>query len=108
MNRKVTAQFTLDIDKMNYKSLSGKDVAKLMLEAYQFADLDIYRAVTHNKGIINGIEAVCNATGQDARAVNASLHGYASMSGQYKPLSQYKIVDNKFIGELTVPISVGT
>lgn len=80
-NRKVTAQFCLDIDKMNYKQLTGKEVAKLMIEAYQFADLDIYRAVTHNKGIINGIEAVCNAAGQDARAVNASLHGYASING---------------------------
>ncbi|CAD8162824.1 unnamed protein product [Paramecium octaurelia] len=107
-NRKVTCQFCLDIDKMNYKQLTGKEVAKLMMEAYQFAELDIYRAVTHNKGIINGIEAVCNAAGQDARAVNASLHGYASINGQYKPLSSYKIVDNKFIGELTVPISVGT
>lgn len=76
----------LDIDKLAYKSHTGYEVAKMMVEAYKFADLDIYRAVTHNKGILNGIEAVCNATGQDTRAVSASLHGYAAIE-RYKPLT---------------------
>lgn len=78
------------------------------MNAYKFAELDYFRAVTHNKGILNGIEAVCIATGQDARAVNASLHGYACISGKYSPLSKYSIEGDYFIGEMTVPISVGT
>lgn len=69
LQRKVTAQIKLDINQLNYRDKTGFEVAKLIVEAYKFAELDLYRAVTHNKGIINGIEAVCNATGQDTRAV---------------------------------------
>lgn len=63
LSRKVTAQIKLPISKLGYKEKPGLDVAKMIVEAYKFAELDIFRAVTHNKGIINGVEAVCNATG---------------------------------------------
>ncbi|KAM3147390.1 hypothetical protein pb186bvf_000641 [Paramecium bursaria] len=105
--RQVSAEFELQIEKLAYKGFSGQEVAKMIVESYQFAQLDIYRAVTHNKGILNGIEAVCLATGQDTRAVNASLHAHASLN-QYKPLTQYFIKENKLIGQISVPISVGS
>ena len=60
--------------------------------------MDIYRAVTHNKGILNGITGVALATGQDCRAINASLHAHASKSGKYQPLTTYKILGDKFFG----------
>lgn len=83
-----------------------------MIEAYKFAKLDTFRAVTHNKGIINGIEAVSLATGQDCRAINSSLHGFAAImdnNSKYSPLSTYEIIDDKtFVGRLSVPLSVGS
>ncbi|KAG0028989.1 hypothetical protein BGZ81_004215 [Podila clonocystis] len=66
---------------MGYKSLPGKDVAVRILEAYEWADLDPYRAATHNKGIMNGIDAVALATGQDWRAIEAGAHAWASGAG---------------------------
>lgn len=66
---------------MGYKSLSGKDVAVRILEAYEWASLDPYRAATHNKGIMNGIDAVALATGQDWRAIEAGAHAWASGAG---------------------------
>lgn len=76
----------------------------MIMEAYTFSCLDKHRAVTHNKGILNGIEGVCLATGQDSRAVNASLYGYAGDG----PLSHYRVEGDKLFGELSVPISVGS
>ena len=58
-----------------------------MIHAYQFAKHDVYRAVTHNKGIMNGIIAVANATGQDSSAIEAAANAYASKTGQYRSLS---------------------
>jgi hydroxymethylglutaryl-CoA reductase len=59
------------------------------LEAYDFARKDVYRASTHNKGIMNGIDSVCLATGQDWRAVEASSHTFASRNNKYMPLTHY-------------------
>lgn len=72
---------------MGYKSLLGKDVAVRILEAFEWADLDPYRAATHNKGIMNGIDAVALATGQDWRAIEAGAHAWASGAGTYSERS---------------------
>ena len=72
---------------MAYKSLSGKEVAVRILEAFEWADLDPYRAATHNKGIMNGIDAVAMATGQDWRAVEAGAHAWAGGAGAYSERS---------------------
>jgi hydroxymethylglutaryl-CoA reductase len=88
--------------------LGGPQVVDNIILAYQFADNDEYRAVTHNKGIMNGIIAVANATGQDTRAIEAAAHAYAAKSGKYRSLTQWsKDKDNNLVGRIEVPMSVG-
>lgn len=75
-------------------SSSGLDVAVAIEEASNFAAIDPYRAVTHNKGIMNGIDSVAIATGNDFRAVEAGAHAWAAMSGHYRPLAQWHTENN--------------
>jgi len=90
-------------------TMDGETVRDRIVEATQFALADPYRAVTHNKGIMNGIDAVLLATGNDWRAVEAGVHAYAAKSGQYRSLSRWTTdADGNLVGELTVPISVGS
>lgn len=76
-------------------------------EASLFAQLDPYRAATNNKGILNAVDAVLLATGNDWRAVEAGMHAYAARSGNYSSLSEWKMHDNDLVGVLRAPISVG-
>lgn len=76
-------------------------------EASVFATIDPYRATTNNKGILNAIDAIAIATGNDWRAINAGMHAYAASSGQYKSLTQWKYKNNCLYGELKAPIVVG-
>ncbi|NDF27692.1 MAG: hydroxymethylglutaryl-CoA reductase, degradative, partial [Nitrosopumilaceae archaeon] len=71
------------------EELGGEKIVDKIILAYHFADNDEYRAVTHNKGIMNGIIAVANATGQDTRAIEAAAHAYAAKSGKYRSLTQW-------------------
>jgi len=90
------------------KEIGGEDVVDDIILAYQFADNDVYRAVTHNKGIMNGIIAVANATGQDSRAIEAATNAYAARSGQYRSLSKSTKDNNgNLVGSLELPLSVG-
>lgn len=90
------------------EELGGDDVVDNIVLAYQFADNDEYRAVTHNKGIMNGMIAVANATGQDTRAIEAAAHAYAAKSGKYRSLTQWsKDYDGNLVGKIEVPLSVG-
>ena len=77
-------------------------------EATLFAKADPYRAATHNKGILNGIDPILIATGNDWRAVEAGAHAYASLSGQYQPLSDWKMKGNDLHGRMELPLAVGT
>jgi len=86
----------------------GEGVAKMITEACIFAEADPYRAVTHNKGIMNGVVGVLLATGNDTRAVEAGAHAYASLSGRYKPLSTWRVKDDVLVGALEMPLPVGT
>ena len=79
-----------------------------IMEASIFAETDPYRAATSNKGIMNGIDGVLIATGNDWRAVEAGMHAFAASSGQYSSLSRWRYHDKQLIGELTAPIIVGT
>ncbi len=89
------------------KELSQKIIDDIIL-AYQFAANDPYRAVTHNKGVMNGIIAVANATGQDTRAIEAAAHAYASRKGKYNSLTEWKKDKNgNLIGKIELPMSVG-
>ena len=77
-------------------------------EASLFAEMDPYRAATHNKGVMNGIDPVLIATGNDWRAVEAGVHAYAARSGSYQAISRWRYQDTVLTGELTAPIIVGT
>jgi hydroxymethylglutaryl-CoA reductase len=87
--------------------LSGVDIADGIVAASQFAEADPYRAATHNKGIMNGIDAVVIATGNDFRAVEAGAHAFAAISGRYKPLSTWRRDGPDLVGELTLPLALG-
>jgi hydroxymethylglutaryl-CoA reductase len=76
--------------------------------ASRFAELDPYRAATHNKGIMNGVDAVLLATGQDWRAVEAGAHAFAARSGAYRPLAVWRERTAGLAGELVMPLAVGT
>ncbi|NYZ78230.1 3-hydroxy-3-methylglutaryl-CoA reductase, partial [Candidatus Micrarchaeota archaeon] len=79
-----------------------------ILDAYAFAAGDEYRACTHNKGVMNGVDAVTIATGNDWRAIEAGAHAFAAMSGKYSPLTKYyKNENGDLIGEITLPVAVG-
>ncbi len=88
--------------------LGGEEVVEGILNAYEFALADPYRATTHNKGIMNGIIALTLATGNDTRAIEAGAHAYASLSGKYKPLTKFKSdSDGNLVGEIEIPLALG-
>lgn len=90
------------------EDVGGKQVVDNIIYAYNFAANDPYRAVTHNKGVMNGIIAVANSTGQDTRAIEAASHAFASISGKYTSLTRWK-KDKRgnLVGEIEVPMPVG-
>ena len=90
------------------EAVGGSEVVDNIILAFEFADNDVYRAVTHNKGIMNGTIAVANAIGQDSRAIEAAANAYAAKTGQYRSLSKWsKNDDGDLIGILEMPLSVG-
>ena len=89
-------------------AVGGEDVVDNIISAFQFADNDVFRAVTHNKGIMNGTIAVANATGQDSRAIEAAANAYAANTGRYRSLSKWSKDENgNLVGYLELPLSVG-
>jgi len=88
--------------------MEGADVAERMLYAYEFAANDPYRAATHNKGIMNGIDAVAVATGNDWRAIEAGAHAYACRDGAYRSLTSWEIDDGHLVGAIELPMAVST
>ncbi len=91
------------------KALIGGDkVLKRILFSYAFAYSDVYRAVTHNKGIMNGIDSVAIATGQDFRAIESGCHAYACKDGHYRSLTKwYQNSEGDLVGEIEIPLAVG-
>ena len=106
--RTATARCTIPAAALETPGFSGAEVAKGIEEANVFALVDPYRATTHNKGIMNGVDAVCIATGNDWRAIEAGAHAYAARDGQYRALTDWHVDDNgDLYGELTLPLAVG-
>lgn len=90
------------------KDAIGEDTIEGILAAYHFAEADPYRCTTHNKGAMNGIDALTIATGNDFRAIEAGAHSYAARSGKYKPLTKYhKNEAGDLVGEIELPMAVG-
>ena len=89
-------------------AIGGEGVVDRVVEAYSFANADPFRCTTHNKGIMNGIDAVMLATGNDTRAIEAGAHSYAALGGRYKPLTTFeKTADGDLVGTIELPMAVG-
>lgn len=88
--------------------VSGATYAKKIAQASQLAQIDVYRATTHNKGIMNGIDAAVIASGNDWRAVEAAAHAYAARDGQYRGLSTWEVDDATLVGKIALPMALGT
>ena len=90
------------------EAIGGEKVVDAFLESYTLATIDPYRAATHNKGIMNGIDAVVIATGNDWRAIEAGAHAYAARNGRYTSLTKYyKTKDGDLVGEIELPLALG-
>jgi hydroxymethylglutaryl-CoA reductase len=106
--RKARAQGMIPADSLTTDRLNGVDVARAIVEAGVFAQVDPYRAATHNKGIMNGIDPVVIATGNDWRAVEAGAHAYAARNGSYTSLTQWwQDEEGNLHGAIELPMAVG-
>lgn len=105
----VKARAVFLLEHLAGKGFDGEQVRDGIILANDLAVVDPYRAATHNKGIMNGIDAVALATGNDWRAIEAAAHAYAARNGQYSSLTRwYKDADGNLVGELEIPMKVGT
>jgi hydroxymethylglutaryl-CoA reductase len=103
------ASCTIPVQELAFDDFTGEQVRDGIIEAYAFAAADPYRAATHNKGIMNGVDAVVIATGNDWRAIEAGAHAYAARSGRYTSLSVWeKDTRGNLHGSLEMPMAVGT
>jgi len=107
--RLARARCTVPADALAFEAFSGQEVVEGIVEAAAFAAADPYRATTHNKGIMNGVDAVVLATGNDWRAVEAGAHAYAARDDRYTSLSSWaRDGDGNLAGTLEMPLAVGT
>ena len=105
----VRAEVSCKIEELSDdKKVSAEEFATKFLQAVNIAEVEPYRAVTHNKGIMNGIDAVVLATGNDFRAVEAGVHAYASRNGRYSSLTHAKIENGFFTFWIEIPLALGT
>lgn len=104
----VRAEVSCPVARLTTKHYDGLQFAKKFIRAVEIAKTETRRAVTHNKGIMNGVDAVVLATGNDFRAVEAGVHAYAARNGYYGSLTHAKIEDNNFTFWIELPLAVGT
>ena len=106
--RLARASVTLTPEALTTSSLEGKDVAQGIVEGCALAIIDPYRAATHNKGIMNGIDPVVVATGNDWRAIEAGAHTWAARNGQYTSLTNWELsADGNLVGSIEMPMALG-
>ena len=105
--RLASASVKVPFDALTMQGFDGARVAQGIVEACAFAEVDPYRAATHNKGIMNGIDPVVLATGNDWRAIEAGAHAYAARSGRYSALTKWRCVDDALCGEIELPMALG-
>jgi hydroxymethylglutaryl-CoA reductase len=105
----VRAEVSCPVSELAEKNIENpQEFAEKFIRAVKIAEIEPFRAVTHNKGIMNGIDAVVLATGNDFRAVEAGIHAYASRNGQYSSLSHAKIENDIFTFWIEIPLALGT
>jgi hydroxymethylglutaryl-CoA reductase len=106
--RLVRAQVAVSFETLSTETLDGAEVAQGIVEACALALIDPYRAATHNKGIMNGIDPVVLATGNDWRAIEAGAHAFAAQSGRYTSLTKWEIdAENQLVGTIELPMALG-
>jgi len=107
--RLARARCTVPLGALGFEGYTGEEVRDGIIAAWAFAAADPYRATTHNKGIMNGVDAVVIATGNDWRAIEAGAHAYAARSGRYTSLSRWaRDAEGNLVGTLEMPMAVGT
>jgi len=105
----VRAEVSCNIEELTLEGhFTGQEFAEKFIQAVQIAEVEPYRAVTHNKGIMNGVDAVVIATGNDFRAVEAGVHAYAAKDGQYASLSHANLENDVFRFWMDIPLALGT
>ena len=104
----VRAEVSCPVEKLKVGNVSGEEFADKFITAVNIAEIEPYRAVTHNKGIMNGIDAVVLATGNDFRAVEAGVHAYAARNGSYSSLTHAKVENGIFKFWIELPLALGT
>ena len=104
----VRAEVSCNVEDLAEKDIDPNTFAEKFVQAVKIAEIEPYRAVTHNKGIMNGIDAVVLATGNDFRAVEAGVHAYASKNGQYSSLTHAKVENGVFTFWMETPLALGT
>lgn len=105
--RLARAACSIPVEKLADFNMSGEAVTEGIIQASRFALADPYRAATHNKGIMNGVDALAIATGQDWRAIEAGAHAFAASDGQYRPLSRWTVEDGHLVGRIELPLALG-
>jgi hydroxymethylglutaryl-CoA reductase len=104
----VRAEVRCKVDELDTEAYSGQEFADTFIQAVRIAEIEPYRAVTHNKGIMNGVDSVVLATGNDFRAVEAGVHAYAARSGSYSSLTHASIENGVFKFWIELPLALGT
>jgi hydroxymethylglutaryl-CoA reductase len=104
----VRVEVSCKVEELKDKGISGKAFAEKFVRAVNIAEVEPHRAVTHNKGIMNGIDAVVLATGNDFRAVEAGVHAFAIKNGKYTSLTHAKIENDVFTFWMEIPLALGT
>lgn len=102
------ASCSLPFAALSSEGIDGEGIAHGIASAWRFAWADPYRAATHNKGVMNGIDALALATGNDWRAIEAGAHAYAAQTGQYRPLTRWEVRDGSLHGAIELPLQLGT
>ncbi len=105
--RLARARCVIPTRRLETPGMTGATVAERIVQAYALAAVDPYRAATHNKGVMNGIDAVAIATGNDWRGIEAGAHAFAARSGAYRPLSRFAVQGGALVGEIELPMAVG-
>ncbi len=103
----VKATCEIPVERLSKKA-DGYEIGQKIMAASQYSKIDPYRASTHNKGIMNGINAVILATGNDTRAISAAIHAYAAKDGAYQGLANWELQEKMLVGELEIPLPVAT
>lgn len=106
--RLARATCRIPMELLQWKGFSGEEVAEGIVGASLFAEVDPYRAATHNKGVMNGVDAVALATGNDWRAIEAGAHAFCCRDGAYRPMATWRLDGDALVGRLEIPLQIGT